>query len=120
MAAHNTTRERDMNTYLITFEDETTMEVEGIGPDGAQETACDVCDAMGVCMPAIVSIRQVTTGKLIESTFAFELKEKMLSNLLALKKSPTDELRRLMNAMARELYAMTGEVFSCGQFVKVA
>ncbi len=109
-----------MNTYLIIFEDDTTMTVEGIGPDGAQETACDVCDAMGICMPAIASIRQVVAGKLIESTFAFELKEKILANLAALQASPTAELRRLMNAMARELYSATGEVFSCGQFVKVA
>lgn len=123
MAAHNTTRERDMkdlNTYLITFEDETSMEVEGIGRDGAQETACDVCDAMGICMPAIVSIRQVTTGKLIESTFVSELKEKILVNAAAVAKSGAEEGRRLVNRMARELYDMTGEVFSCGQFVKLA
>jgi hypothetical protein len=109
-----------MNTYLITFEDETSMEVEGIGPDGAQETACDVCDAMGICMPAIVSIRQIMTGKLIESIFVFELKEKILANAFALAKSRTEEGCRLVNRMARELYEMTGEVFSDGQFVKVS
>lgn len=109
-----------MNTYLITFEDDTSMEVEGIGPDGAQETACDVCDAMGICMPAIVSIRRVTTGKLIESTFIVELKERILANVGALSKARTDEGCRLVNRMASELYVMTGEVFSCGQFVKLA
>ncbi|WP_234775208.1 hypothetical protein [Paraburkholderia tropica] len=111
---------KDLNTYLITFEDETSMEVQGIGRDGAQETACDVCDAMGICMPAIVSIRRVNTGKLIESTFVFELKEKILASAASIAKSRTEEDCRLVNRMARELYAMTGEVFSCGQFVKVA
>lgn len=48
-----------MNTYLITFADDTILTVDGIGADGAQETACDVCDAMGIPMPEIVSIRRV-------------------------------------------------------------
>lgn len=48
-----------MNTYLITFADDTTLTVDGIGPDGAQETACDVYDEVGIAMPEIVSIRRV-------------------------------------------------------------
>lgn len=48
-----------MNTYLITFADETSMTVDGIGADGAQETACDLCDEMGIAMPEIVSIKRV-------------------------------------------------------------
>ena len=109
-----------MNTYLITFEDGTSMEVDGIGPDGAQETACDLCDEMGISMPAIVSIRCVRCDDQIVALCAFELKEKLLANLAALAKFPTAELRRLQNAIARELYSLTGEVFSVDRFVKVA
>lgn len=48
-----------MNLYLITFEDGSTMKVEGIGPDGAQETAADLRDEAGIVFLTIVSIRRV-------------------------------------------------------------
>jgi hypothetical protein len=48
-----------MNTNLITFADETSMTVDGIGADGAQETACDLCDEMGIAFGEIVSVRRV-------------------------------------------------------------
>ncbi|WP_321814605.1 MULTISPECIES: hypothetical protein [unclassified Paraburkholderia] len=56
----------------------------------------------------------------IDALFAFELKERILAALALHLNSRTDELRRSINAMCRALYEATGEVFSCGQFVKVA
>lgn len=47
-----------MNTYLITFADGVTMEVDAIGPDGAQEVACAMCNEMDLVFGTIVSIKR--------------------------------------------------------------
>lgn len=61
-----------------------------------------------------MSSNQITIG------FIAELKARVIANAAKLAKSRTDEQVRLHNDMCRELFSITGEVFSCGQFVKVA
>ncbi|HVM93899.1 MAG TPA: hypothetical protein VMT67_13845 [Terriglobales bacterium] len=57
---------------------------------------------------------QITLG------FISELKARIVANGARLAKSRTDSDCRLHNDMCRELYSITSEVFSLGQFVKVA
>ncbi|MBN3500898.1 hypothetical protein [Burkholderia cenocepacia] len=52
--------------------------------------------------------------------FAFELKQRILANGARLAVAFTDSGARMQNAMCRELFNATGEVFSAGLFVKVA
>ncbi|MDN7729210.1 hypothetical protein QZM48_04210 [Burkholderia orbicola] len=51
--------------------------------------------------------------------FAFELKQRILMNGARLAVAFTDSGARMQNAMCRELFDATGEVFSAGSFVRV-
>ena len=51
--------------------------------------------------------------------FAFELKQQILMNGARMAASFTESGARMQNAMCRELFDATGEVFSAGSFVRV-
>jgi hypothetical protein len=49
-----------MNTYRITFADETSALVYAADSAGAQEVAIEQYEAMHVCTPEIVSIKRAS------------------------------------------------------------
>lgn len=49
-----------------------------------------------------------------------DLKSRLLACIASVNRSGNEHNARIVNRMAAELLALSGEVLSCGQFVKVA